>query len=130
MHLNLDDAVTAAGLTPTALHIKAETSFVIALRLGIRRRRKQVADHIKHARVSCRVRTRSTADRGLVNVDDLIQLLQSLDLLKFARNSTRTVQLSCQFLIKDFVDQGTFSRAGDTGHAGHNAKWEGNIDIF
>ena len=35
MHLDLDDSVTAAGLAPSALDIKTETAFLVALCLGI-----------------------------------------------------------------------------------------------
>ena len=35
MHLDLDDSVTTAGLAPSALDIKTETAFLVALCLGI-----------------------------------------------------------------------------------------------
>ena len=34
MHLDLDDSVTAAGLAPSALDIKTETAFLVALCLA------------------------------------------------------------------------------------------------
>ena len=91
MHLNLNDTVTRTCLTTAALHIKAESSFLIASLLGIYGRRKQVTDHVKHTGVSGRIGTWCPSDRGLVDVDDLIQLLHSLDALMFAWNGSGPV---------------------------------------
>ena len=55
VHLNLDDSITAAGLTSAALHIKAEAAFLIALGLGISSGSKQVTDLIKDSCVGGRI---------------------------------------------------------------------------
>ena len=86
MHLNLNDTVAAARLTPAALHVKAETAFGIALCLRIRCRCKQIADQIEYAGICGRIRTRGSSDRGLVDGDDLIQLFHTFNALVLARN--------------------------------------------
>ena len=37
MHLNLDNTITGTGFTSSALHIKAETSFLVTSLFGIHR---------------------------------------------------------------------------------------------
>ena len=55
MHLNLDNAVTAAGLAPSAFYIKAETSLLIASGFRVCCGCKKITDHIKHTGISCRI---------------------------------------------------------------------------
>ena len=91
VHLDLDDSVTAAGLTATALDIEAEASLRISLCLGVGRGCKQVSDLVKHARVGRGVGTRRSSDGRLVDVNDLIQLLQTFDSAVLSGNTSRTV---------------------------------------
>ena len=81
MHLNLQDSVAAAGLAPAAFHIKTETSLLISPCLCIRRSCEQFPDQVKHSRICGRVGLWRPADRRLVNIDHLVQLLDSFDVL-------------------------------------------------
>ena len=45
-------------------------------------------------------------------------------------NASRTVQISCQPFVQNFIDKGTLSRSGDSGHAGHDTEREIHVDIF
>ena len=85
VHLDLHDAVARTGLAAPALDVKAEASLLIAARLRIRRRRKEVSNQIEDARIGCGIGTRRSADRGLVDCDDLVELAVPLDALKRAR---------------------------------------------
>ena len=85
MHLDLQDTVSAAGLTAAALHVEAETAFLVASRFGIRRGRKEISDQIKDSRIGRRVGTGCPSDRGLVDIDDLVQLLQTQNIFMLAR---------------------------------------------
>ena len=55
MHLNLDNSVAAAGLTPAAFYIKTEAPLIISLCLCIRGRCKQIPDHVKHTCIGSRI---------------------------------------------------------------------------
>ena len=85
MHLNLDNAVSAARFTPAALYVKAEPSFAVPLCLGVRSGGEQVPYKVEYACVGSRVGPGSTPDGRLVDVDNLIQLLHALDALVPAR---------------------------------------------
>lgn len=91
MHLDLDDSVTAARLTASALDVKTETSFLVTSCLRICSRGKKISNLVKNACIRCRIGPRCTSDRRLIDIDDLIKLVKSLDFLMFARDSPRTV---------------------------------------
>ena len=83
----------------SGLDIEAEAAFGIALRLGIRCRCKQIADHVKHTGIGSRVRARGAPDGRLVDINDFIQLVHSDDLIVFSGYGSRTVQFFCKGLI-------------------------------
>ena len=99
MHLYLKDSVAAAGFTSSSLDIEAEPPLLIALRLGVRRRRKQITDQIKNSGVGSRIGSGRPPDRRLVNIDHLIKLLHSLNGRMLTRDRSRPVQFPCQTLI-------------------------------
>ena len=111
MHLNLDDAVSAAGFAASAFYIKAETPFAVALGLGICRGSKQIPDLVKHACIGGRVGTGRTADGRLVYGDHLIQQFHSPDFPVLSGNASGTVQIPGQTLIQYLVNQRAFPGA-------------------
>jgi hypothetical protein len=79
VHLDLDDAVALAGLATAALDVEGETAGLIAARLCLRQAGKPVADRRKRAGIGGRVGARRAADRRLVDVDDLVDMLETVD---------------------------------------------------
>src|SRR3546814_2166389 len=79
MHLDLDQAVAFAGLAAAALDVEAEAAGLIATRARFRHAGEQFADRREQLRVGCGVRTRRPADRRLVDVDDLVELVNAVD---------------------------------------------------
>ena len=130
MHLDLDDPIAAASLAAAALYIKAEPALIVPLGLGVRSGGEQVPDQVKYPGVGSRIGPGGAADGGLVDGNDLIQLLRPLDGLVLSGDGTGPVQLLGQGLVEDLVNQGAFSGAGHAGNAGHHPQWEGNIDIL
>ena len=76
MHLDLNDAVAAAGLAAAAFDVEAEAAFFVAAQLRLRQTREQIPDMVEHARIGRRIGTRRSADRRLVDIDDLVNVLQ------------------------------------------------------
>ena len=75
--LHFDDfvAVTGAFFAAPALHVEAEAARLVATRLRFRHRGEHVTDDGEGAGVGGRVRTWGTADRRLIDVHDLIDML-------------------------------------------------------
>ena len=130
MHLDLDDAVAAAGLAAASLHIEAEPALFISPCLCVGRGSEQIPDHVKHPGIGGGIGTGSTADGRLVDVDHLIQLIDSLDSFVFPGNGSGPVQVPRKRLVKDLVHQRAFAGAGNSGHAGHHAERKTDIDIL
>ena len=99
MHLNLDDTIATARLTSATCNIERESSLRVTHCLCIFCVREQITDQIKDPCISCRVRTWASADRRLVDIDNLIQLVQSCDIIMLTRFYLRTIQSSRQMLI-------------------------------
>ena len=76
MHLDLDDAVPLARFASSAVDIEREPPRLIAARFGFRQLREQVADMGEDPGVGGRVGTGRSADRRLVDIDHLVDMLQ------------------------------------------------------
>ena len=61
MHLNLQDAVAAAGFAASALYVKAEAPLLVAPGFGVRGGGKQIPDLVKHPCVGSRIGARGAA---------------------------------------------------------------------
>src|SRR5262249_48681213 len=133
VHLQLGCAVSLARLTAAAGPVEAESARRIAANLGIRQLGEVGAYLVEHFDVGSRVRSGRAADRRLVDVDDLVDVLgpgnpvaaDADDLGRFLQSllvrSFALVRLTVRSIAepgkKDFVDERTLSRAADASDA-------------
>ena len=115
VHLDLHQAVAAAGLAPAALDVEAEPSRPIAPDFRLVGRREQIPDVVEQPRIGGRIAPGGSADGALVDVDDLVQILHAVNAVTEAGTGTGMVQRGKQGLVQNFIDQTGLSR---TGHAG------------
>ena len=92
MHFDFQNAITLAGLTAAAFHIETEPPGLIAPDLGLAGHAEQFPDSVEHPGVSSRVGTGRTANRLLVDINNLIDMLQALDFFMFPRFTLGMVQ--------------------------------------
>ncbi len=130
MHFDLNDAVASAGLAAAAPDVETEATLFIATQLRLRQAREQVTDIVEHAGIGRRIGTRRSADRRLVDVDDLVDVLQSEDRVMFARFFLQAVRDLRRPFIQDLVDQAALARTGNPGHADKLAQREFHVDIL
>ena len=78
--------------------------------------REELADQIEDAGVGRRVGTGRVADRILIDVDDLVDLVQAEDIVVGADGGAGPVQLAGQSVVEDFVDERTLAAAADAGN--------------
>jgi hypothetical protein len=105
LHLDLDGAVAGAGLAAAALDVEREPARLVAADLRLRGGGEQLPDVVEHAGVGRRVGPRGTADRALVDVHDLVELVHAGDADVLARHGARAVQLLRERAVEDVVDQ-------------------------
>src|SRR6185369_2987952 len=75
LHLDLDDPVALAVLAAAALDVEREAARPVAADARLGHAGEELADRGEQADVRRRVRTRRPADRALVDLDDLVDLL-------------------------------------------------------
>src|SRR5690554_1966867 len=80
MHFDLDQAPPLTRFAAPALDVERETSRAVAARTGFGHAGEQLADWRKQAGIGGRIGTRGATDRRLVDIDDLVEMLQSLNL--------------------------------------------------
>ncbi len=79
VHLDSEHPVALAGLASAALDVERETPRFVAARARVRERREELAEEGERARVSGRVRSRRPPDGGLIDADDLVDVLEPHD---------------------------------------------------
>src|SRR5688500_15652075 len=79
VHFDLDGAVAGAVLAATALHIEGETAWLVPANLRFGRLGEEPPYVVEDPGIGGRVGPRRTADRGLIDVDDLVDLIGSAD---------------------------------------------------
>ena len=130
VHFDPVDTVAPAGFAAAALDIKGKAPFGITPGFGIRGGGKEVADHVENARIGGRVGPGRPPDGGLVNVDDLVQLVHAFNAVVRAGNGQGPVQVPAEPLVEDLVDQGALAGTGYAGHSSHDAQREADINVF
>ena len=81
VHFNCDCSGTLTVFTASTLYVETETSRFVPLCLCFRHGSIKLADLVKDTDVSDRIAARSTADRALIYVDDLVDVLKACDFL-------------------------------------------------
>ena len=112
-----DIAPPATFLAAPALDVEAEARSGIAACRALRRAGKQLSHGIVNAHVGGWVRVRRAADGALVNVDHVVQVLDSVDSEVYAGQHPAVVKHGVQPLVQNFVHQRALARsrhAGDT----------------
>src|SRR5260370_16660658 len=81
MHLDRDDAVALARLAAPALDVEGKAPRAVAAHPGFGQLREQVADVSEQPGVGGRVGSRRAPDRALIDVDNPVQVRDTLDAL-------------------------------------------------
>ncbi len=106
VHFDLDHAIALTGLTAAALDVEAEPAGLIAPRLGFWQAGEPVPNGGEGPGIGRRVGSRRAPDGRLVDIDDLVQELRSLDLVMQAGMRPCPHQAARQSPLHGFNDQG------------------------
>src|SRR5262249_42730594 len=119
-----------AGLAAAALDVEGEAAGLVAARLGFGQAGVPFADRGEGAGVGRGVGARGTADRRLVDVDDLVDMLEALDAVVGGRTFARAVQLAGERAVERVDQKPRLAAAGDAGDAGEQAERNLGRDIL
>ena len=110
VHLDLHHAIALAGFTTATSNVEAEASCAVASLTGGIHLSHQLADWRKEPGVGRRVAARRTANRRLVDIDDLVKVLDAFNGLMWRRFLMCAVERARYRGIQCVVDQRGFAR--------------------
>ncbi len=128
VHLDLDRAVTGARLAAAALHVEREAARLVAPDLRLGGGGEQLPDVVEDAGVGGRVGPRRPPDRGLVDLDQLVDLVEPVDAGVPPRNHPGAVEAVGQHPREDVVHQGGLARSGHPGDRHQRPEGERDVD--
>src|SRR3954471_4677861 len=129
LHLDLDDPVALAVLAAPALDVEREPTRRVAADARFGNGGKELPDGAEQPRVRRRVRSRRPANRRLVDLDDLVDVLDALERVVGADLLTRLVQLARQGVVQDVGHERALATARDAGHGGEGPERELDVEI-
>ena len=131
VHLDLLLAVALAGLAAAARLVEAEAARLVAADLRLGQLGEQLADQVEDAGVGRRVGAGRIADRVLIDVDDLVDLLEAEDVVVGGRRRCAArCSLRASVLYRISWTSETFARAADARDGDEGAEREGDVDVL
>ena len=125
VHFDGDGSVPGTVLTPAALDVEAETTRLIAAHFCLLGLRKESTDFVKDTGVRGWITPRGAANGRLIDVDNFVEVVHTLDSGVEARYVSCTVESVCEGPIHNVIDEGGLPRAADAGNGHHHT--QGNI---
>src|SRR5262245_62127880 len=110
IELRGDDTLALTLFAATALDVEAESSWLVAAVDRERRLREEVADRVVEAHVGRRIRAAVAADRRLIDVDHLVDVLETIHAVMLAREGACVHEPLPQRFEEDLVDERTLAR--------------------
>ena len=130
VHLDLDGAFTLAVLTASPLDVEGEPALLVAAHLGLGGLGEEGTNLVEDPGVRCRVRPRRPPNRGLVDMNDLVDLLDAGHRLVLARDRPSSVNPVCQRGVENLVDQRRLARTTHSRDNDELAQREGDIHVL
>ncbi len=130
VHLDLLLAVALAGFASAARLVEAEALRTITTYLGLGQLREQLTNQVKHAGIRGRIRGRRVADGVLIDVDDLVDVLQTEDVIVSGRGGAARCSRRASVRYEDLVDQRTLAGAADAGDGDERAQRKRHVDVL
>ena len=127
MHLDLHKTVSLARLAAAAFDVERESSRTVAANLRFGELGEQLANRREQARVRRRVGSRRPANRALVDVDHLVEVLESGDSLVRAGDHPRPIKMTRHRAVEDVLDERGLAAPGDAGDRDEES--ERNLDV-
>src|SRR5262249_34611579 len=146
IHLQSIGAIALAGLAASARLVEAEAARLVAAHLRLGQLREQRADLVEDLDVRRWVRARRAANRRLIDVDDLVELLGPQDAVVcpdrvlgqilcpiavlWLVSAVADAVALLEPLLQDVIDQRGFARSADSRNANEQAEREVDIDVL
>src|SRR3989442_8858770 len=94
VHLDFDEPVALTRFAAAPLDVEGKPPGPVPAQLGLREIREQLPDRGEEAGIRGRIRARGATNRALIDVDDFVDLIETLQAIVGARNDLRTVEMA------------------------------------
>ena len=105
MHLDLHQSIALTRFAPPTFHIETEAPGPVAADLRFRHLSEQFADRREQSGIRGRIGARRAADRALVDVDQLIEMVQTRDPIVHPGNHARTEKMPRERALQNVGDK-------------------------
>ena len=130
IHLNLVRTITVTGFAATPLNIEAEPPRLVPTPFRFWQLSIEVADIVKDLDVGRWIRSRSTSNGRLVNCDQLVKVLKSLNPFMLSRITFAIHQIASQRIGENILHERAFARPRHTCHTDKRAERNLHINIL
>src|SRR4029079_9729425 len=93
VHLDFDETIALARFAATAFHVERESSRSVSANFRFGHLGEQLADGSEESGVRRGIGARSSADRALIDVDHLVEVLEPGDAVMLTRNDACAVEM-------------------------------------
>ena len=130
VHLDLLFSLSLTGFAAPSFNVETEPTCRVAAQPGVRGAGEQSSDVVEELGVGRRIGAGSAADRGLVDLDHLVDPLDPKDVLVLTGPAGRLVKAVSEPAVEDILDEGALPRSRDPCHADKTGKWDLYVDFF
>src|SRR5262249_20164631 len=117
-------------LATAALDVEREAAGLVAARLALGQAGKPLADRREGAGIGRGIAARGAADRRLVDVDDLVEVLGAVDAVVRGGGLAGAIEAAGRRLVQRVDQKRRLAAAGHAGDAGEQAERDFGGNVF
>src|SRR5678815_3822806 len=110
MHLDFHETISFARLTTSTFHVEREATRTISANLRFRHFSEKLANRREESRICRRIGARSSTNRTLIDVDDLVDVFESDNAIVRTRYHSRAIEMTSERVVQNVFDQRRLSR--------------------
>src|SRR5579864_353616 len=130
MHFNFLLTVSLTGFAPAAALVEAEAHGLITANLGFRQLSEKLPHQIEHAGIGGGVGTRRIPDGFLIDTDNLVNMLQTSDIVVGRSYCPGAMQAAGERVVKNVLNERTLARPADAGDGDQATEGKRNIYVL
>jgi hypothetical protein len=111
MHFDSYEPIPLAVFTATPFIVEGKPARIISANARGRQIAEEIAYRAERTSVGSRIRARGTSDRTLINNDNLVELLDTLNRLMRPWTRSGTIQVTLESDSEDVIHESGFSTA-------------------
>src|SRR5437879_11530110 len=114
IHFDTAQAVSLAGFAAAAFDVETEAAGTVATLARFRQHGKEIADRRENSGVGGGIRSRRTANRGLIDFNNFVDLVSAENLAMRGRRFGGAIKFLRERAVENVVDERGFAGAGNT----------------